>query len=370
MNFSILDYLEGARNFFKYFNIKQGEDVVLVPTGEFVDADPLTLDALTIAGKELGAEVTICVMTKKRSGSLGSLEDPPEPVARAITGSDLFLGMGIKDSNPITGHCRAALIARWDYGAKQADLTGGAGVLATEWAKFPPEVIFAIGRVVFRTLKKSTTAKITSSKGTNLTIEYDPYLISASISFPSLQYGYVLPGTRATYPLGVFQLDTGEKTEGTVVLDALAKKSGMLKDPMKWIIKGNRVVEIDGGVEARALSRTMEGVENANYLSKVVFGLNPKARLLEGLVHPRHGEASRHAGVLKVSLGDRPGGIFSTFGQNGEVLWPTLEVAGELLIENGKLMALSDPEVIETAKNYGEPARLLKEVSYLDMADF
>lgn len=360
MNLTLVDFLEGARSLFKFFNIKKGQNVVLVPTAEFVDADPLTLEALLVAGKEIGAEVTICIVTKKRKGVR---EDPPDPVARAITAADVFLGMGIKAANPVTGHCRAALIARWDHGAKQADITGDGGVLATDWARFPPELVLAIGRVIMRALMKGRTVKISSAQGTNLNVEYDPYLVGGSISVPTLDYGYPLPGTRSTFPLGVFHLDTGERTEGIVVLDTLEGKSGTLRDPVKWTVKENRVVRLDGGTEADELRRDMEGVENSNFIEKVVFGLNPKARLMGGLVHPRHGEAGRHSGVMKACLGDRPGGVFSPFHHNGEVLRPTVEVADELLIENGKLKALNDPEVIETAGKYGDPAKLLKEVS-------
>src|SRR3990172_8736462 len=104
MNLTLVDFLEGARNIFKFFDIKKGQNVVLVPTAECVDTDPLTLEALLVAGKEIGAEVTICIVTNKRKGVR---EDPPDPVARAITAADFFLGMGIKESNPITGHCKA-----------------------------------------------------------------------------------------------------------------------------------------------------------------------------------------------------------------------------------------------------------------------
>jgi len=106
----------------------------------------------------------------------------------------------------------------------------------------------------------------------------------------------------------------------------------------------------------------MEGVENSNFIGKIVFGLNPKARLMGGLAHPRHHEGGRHSGVMKVCIGDRPAGVFPLFHRNGEVLRPTVEVAGELLIENGKLKALEDPEVVEVAKKFGDPAELLKEV--------
>jgi hypothetical protein len=360
MNFSVVDFLEGARNLYRFFDVKKGQNVVLVPTAEFVDADPLTLQALLVAGKEIGAEVTICIVTKKRKGVR---EDPPDPVARAITAADFFLGMGIKAPNPITGHCRAALTARWDHGAKQADLAGDGAVLATDWAKFPPDLILAVGKVVLRTLMKSRTMKITSSQGTNLTAQYDPYLVGGSISVPIFEYGHILPGTRATVPLGVFILETGEKTAGTVALDALEGKPGVIEELMNWTVKDNRIVGIDGGFDSDAMRREMEGVENSNFIEKLVFGLNPKARIIGGLVDPTHHEAGRHSGVLKICLGDRPGGVGSPFHRNGEVLRPTVEVAGELLIENGKLKAFEDPEVLEAAKKFGNPTELLKEIA-------
>jgi len=366
MNFTVSESLEGARNIFKFFGVKRGQNVVLVPTAECIDTDPLTLEALLLAGKEIGAEVTICIVTNERKGMR---DDPPAPVGRAISAADFFLGLGIRASNPITGHCRASLLARWDYGAKGADLAGeGAdiardgGVLASEWARFPPELILGIGRVIMRTLMTGRTMKISSAQGTNLSVEYDPHLVGGSISVSILEHGHVLPGSRATVPLGVFHLDPGEKTEGVVVLDTLEGKSGLLREPVTWTVERNRVVKLDGGKDADEVRKEMEGVENSNFIEKIVFGLNPKARLMGGLVHPRHHEAGRHSGVMKVCLGNRPGGVSSPFHRNGEVLRPTVQVAGDLLIENGKLKAFEDPEVVELAKKFGDPAALLKEL--------
>jgi len=359
-NRDVADFIEGARNFYRFFDVKPKENVLLIPTAEFVETDPLSLDALKKAGKEIGAEVVICIISGERKDIL---EDPPLPVTQAIYASDLFLGMGVKASNPITGHCKTALLSRWDYGVKQADITGGAYVLASDWARFPPEVILAIARVVTRALSNSRTLTITSSNGTHLTLKYDPNLAGGSISLPILQHGHALRGTRATFPLGVIHLDTEEETEGLIVLDAVEGTAGTVAEPMRWTVKQNRVVQIDGGAEAQHLRAALEKVENANYIEKIDFGLNPKARLLEGLIHPRHGEADRHSGALKIALGDRPGGVSSPFHHNGEVLWPTVEVNGQRIIENGKLRALNDPEVIETASRFGNPAVLLQEVS-------
>ena len=44
-----------------------------------------------------------------------------------------------------------------------------------------------------------------------------------------------------------------------------------------------------------------------------------------------------------------------------EVFFPTLTVNGEVLIKDGHLMILDDPEVIREASKYGDPDVLLME---------
>ena len=126
------DYLAGARNFYNFFGVKPKEHVLLLPTFEFLENDPPALKALIDVGKEIGAEVSVAVMEPCSIHG-----NPPRPIAQAIESSDLFLAMGDKRQNPISGHGLTALRARWDYGAKQADLHGGKGAPEQLLARIP-----------------------------------------------------------------------------------------------------------------------------------------------------------------------------------------------------------------------------------------
>jgi len=342
MSLYIAEFMEGARNFYRYFNVKRGDHVLLVPTSEFVYSDPLALEALTAAAREIGAEPLIFIITKPRGRQLPEVH--PEPLTRALMACDLFLGLGIDPPNPISGHCVAALTARWDHGVKQADLAAGRGkVLATEWARFPPEKIFAMGRRLFRSLEKARAVHVTSPNGTDLIVDYDPYLITGSLTVPALEYGYATAGMRATYPLGVLGFLSDVGTQGKAVLDCLSGHVGKLDHPVNWTVKENRVTDIAGGEEAARVRAEIEGLENADYIALITIGLNPKARLWEGLMSGRHGEAQRHEGVVRIALGDRPGGNNSPMhGVSGEILDATVEVNGELIVDRGRLPVLRE----------------------------
>jgi hypothetical protein len=92
------EHLEGARNFYRFFGVAKSHQVLLVPTVEFLETDSTTLEALVAAGQEIGAIVTVCAFRAQG----GTHQDPPRPIEEAICGSDLFLAMGIRQSNPIS----------------------------------------------------------------------------------------------------------------------------------------------------------------------------------------------------------------------------------------------------------------------------
>ncbi len=167
-DFTIADYVEGVPNFYSFMGIKKGEQVLLLPTFEFLDSDPLALEALRRVAKDLGAEVSVGLIE-----GWGTRGNPPKPIMRALEASDLFVAMGDKTANPITGHCLGALKARWDYGTKQTDLHGGKGILATECSRFPTEGFLAVGRALMAKLTKGKQIEIIDDKGTRLSFPYD-----------------------------------------------------------------------------------------------------------------------------------------------------------------------------------------------------
>ncbi len=356
---SLGEYIEGARNFYKFFGMSKGDSVVLVPTTEFIETDPETVEVLVNTGQEIGASVMVCVLPPQH----GYRQDPPPPIAEAIVASDLFLGMGVKNSNPITGHVRAAYRARFDSGAKQADLTGGEKVLTTAWARFPPEIIVEIARKMLKVIQSGRLIRMTDRKGTDLVADYDPFIYSNYIcgSVAACEYGHIIPGQRATFPLGVFSILTGDETRGVVVLDCIRGKPGKINPPVRVTVDRNRVTGVEGGIEAEELRRVLRSAGNMDFINRIALGLNPKATLSAGLLHPRHGQTTRRAGVIDIGVGDRVG-LVSTQGgdtQSGSILQPTISIDDEFIVVEGRLKFLEDPEIRKVATKYGDPDQIL-----------
>lgn len=148
------DYLQGARNFYQFAGIKPGEQVLLLPTSEFMGVDPITVTALTQAGKDLGAEISVALIE-----DCGIRGNPPRPITRAIESCDFFLAIGEDSPNPISGHCLTALKARWDYGRNREISTVVRGFSAPNARSFPSKFCLPLDRAFcngFNTVRKST----------------------------------------------------------------------------------------------------------------------------------------------------------------------------------------------------------------------
>ena len=85
-------YLEGARACLAYLGVKSGEQVLLLPTFDLLEADPATVYALRQVASELGAETTVTVIE-----SLGTRGEPTRALARAIERCDVFIGIARVD---------------------------------------------------------------------------------------------------------------------------------------------------------------------------------------------------------------------------------------------------------------------------------
>jgi len=112
------------------------------------------------------------------------------------------------------------------------------------------------------------------------------------------------------------------------------------------------VTNIEGGEEAIYL-RTKLGLRKAT-CSHMLFGANPKASLSRDRDEPSHREAERSHACIDIHA-DVEGVDRSC----GYLLHPTLTINDKLLIDNGRLLVLDDPEVRAAASKYGNPDRLL-----------
>ncbi len=161
-------------------------------------------------------------------------------------------------------------------------------MLATEWVRFPPEVIVALGKKFLEAIQAGRALRITDAKGTDLVVEYDPFLYSNYIcgTIAACEFGRIIPGQRATFPLGVLSLLPGPETRGVVSFDSVRGKTGRLTRPVALNIRHNRIASVEGGEEAEGFRRILDGSESAGFLSRITIGLNPKATLSRGCSIP------------------------------------------------------------------------------------
>lgn len=348
------DYLEGARNCLGYLGAREGEQVLLLPTHEAFVVDPMTVNALREVGTELGAHVSVMLID-----ALGTRGEPLPVVERAVKRSDLFIGIGDKTPNPITGHCLAALSARWDFGARQVDLRGGRGVLATPCSKFPTEVLLAIARHLHERLSEGGVIQMTAANGTDLRFPFDPQEVFFGGSFESDQFA---AGQRCDWPLGQIMIHAEDGFAGIAMIDSVRGRPTILEKPARYEISGG-CVSMEPRDETYRLIEEMAKPGNTSQVSKLFLGLNPKGSVAEGIKRSNVGTMAQAAGVSYIAIGDKAGFVASAFNTGGFMLHLNMSLNGELLMKDGRLTALDAPEVKATAERFGNAVELLTQLT-------
>jgi leucyl aminopeptidase (aminopeptidase T) len=144
-------------------------------------------------------------------------------------------------------------------------------------------------------------------------------------------------GAFGNLPGGELFLPPVEGTaEGVIVVTGALAGIGILKKPVKIIVKNGLGKEISGGPQAKAFAKmlleaagSLEQPDNAYNLAEFGIGLNPKAKLIGNPL-----EDEKVIGTIHLALGDN-----STFGGNtkagihvdGIILRPTVEIDGKRL---------------------------------------
>ncbi|HVG81573.1 MAG TPA: aminopeptidase, partial [Methylomirabilota bacterium] len=112
---------------------------------------------------------------------------------------------------------------------------------------------------------------------------------------------------------------------------------GRLAQPIAWIVENGHAVRFEGGVEARALEQHIAGVENATNIAELGIGLNPKSRLTGEIT-----EVKKRLGTVHMALGDSAAGyggaVTSDVHLDGMILNPRVEIDGEVIVENGRVL--------------------------------
>ena len=181
--------------------------------------------------------------------------------------------------------------------------------------------------------KGAKAIRVTSPAGTDLyvSIENRPALVLPPVKQNGIMMSPIPLWTEVAWAC------VEDKTEGRVVVDGIQLGIGMpgtLPNSIEWIVKDGKAVEINGGAEAKALEKTISGVENVEIIGEVGVGISDKP--------PSGGPSEKgKLGTAHFALGDNchayPGGQNDCrLHLDGSVRNCTFMVDDTVVVENGE----------------------------------
>ncbi|MCC7168149.1 MAG: hypothetical protein IT565_11330 [Rhodospirillales bacterium] len=353
----LADLMEGARNCaVNWGNVKKGEQVLIVTD---TSCDFMNAEAIAAVCREVGAKVSTIVMPQQALPN----QEPPPPVAAAMKAANivfapLYYTISHTDARFAANDAGVRFIGM--YASTTTD------ALASEGAKFPAEIIYAVTRKVAEQWRRGKRIHITCEKGTD---------VSGDINRPEEN----VVGWHATVaPMGVNKEGEGSwfnkfgnfaggfgvvgvwpewTAEGVMYYDAAHTFKGRLRTPLKFVIKKGRVVEMEGDPEVVSFFKKLPekyGPES-HHIGEFMIGLNPKTRLY--LDDGTHMEAHRHAGALHTAVGmsvDKHRSVNPGIHLDQLIIEPTIMIDNEVCVEKGKLMVYyKDPEILALLDKHG-----------------
>ena len=347
---------EGARNcVLNYSGIGPGENVLV-----WIDRDeppePGVAEAMIEAAEEAGATVTL-LQDRAPEFRLGERMSAATEAALQASHSVIQLLPLLNVASIDNIHILRCL---FEYDLRiTACMTPTRALLASDWARYPIE----IARTIMRKsagLVQDAEFHMTEPTGTDIRGRLKAWPDGAGFSGG----GKLRGGAWIFFPFGNVALYPAPPVNGRIVFETWEGTAGILSEPVDLLIKDQRVVQCSGGEEARWFNEMMKRYPNADYCCEITWGISPVVSLREGLKQRACDTLLyRRAGVYHIGFGLWPfEGIWSDFHWDGGGLKPTLDHAGQRVIDAGRLLILDDPEVREVAAKYGDPDALLAEV--------
>jgi aminopeptidase len=300
---------------------KPGERVLIV-----MDEPLRTIGyALWHAAKDLGAEVIIVEILPRASNGA----EPPAEVAELMTKVDVVLCPTSK-SLTHTDSRRAASVA----GARVATLPG---VTEEIMVRCMNADYHAIAERTFRLcneLEKTSVVRVQAPAGTDVTLPIKGRKAHASSGL------FREKGLWGNLPTGEAYLAPLEgESQGVVVVDGSMAQVGMVREPIRIVVKDGYATDITGGVEARRLVELLEPHgRDARTVAEFGVGTNDKA-ILTGLII----EDEKVMGTIHIAFGDNKsmgGSVRVASHLDGLIKEPTVWFDDRKLMEAGKLLVL------------------------------
>ena len=297
--------------------VKSNERFLIVTDTETSEIGKYLLDA----GLRIGAEAMLIVMKPRtRHG-----EEPPEPVAEALTRVDVF----VAPTKFSLSHTQARKHAT-EKGVRGATMPGITMDMFLTTLSADYEKIRNFNHHLKKMLEGGKTIRVTTDLGTDLTLSIegrtvmsDDGLIHEKGSFGNLPAGEV------------FVAPVEGSANGVLVIDASVAGIGILEHPVEVFVENGFAVKIEGGIQAEKLQNMLSsvGMKEAFSIAELGFGTNPNASVIGNVL-----EDEKAFGTVHIAFGDNStiGGVTKAGIHVDAILTkPTVSVDGELILKNG-----------------------------------
>lgn len=311
---------ETARNIVETcVNVTADEEVLVI-----TDARRAAVGrSIATASRAVGAETTLSIMPLLESHG----NEPPAVIAAGMKEADVAF--------TCTTHAITHTAARreaWEAGTRTGSLREVTEDMMIEGAMTVDfERLRKVTDAVRDRLAAATEGRVVSEAGTDVSFSLDGAGAFALNGFYSEEHGFATlpPGEAPTFPI--------EGTaNGTIVFDVSMDNIGWLEAPIELTVREGRVVDVDGGSEARELERIIEeNDENADNLAEFAIGTNWEARLIGNIAEDKKANGTVHFAVGdNLSLG---GSTSSDIHLDGVIERPTVVLDGETVVTEGDL---------------------------------
>jgi leucyl aminopeptidase (aminopeptidase T) len=302
-------------------------DCLGVAPGEeaLVIANPATRslgERLRSEAAEAGADATLALIAERASHAA----EPPAPVAAAMKAADAVMAPTIQSLSHT-----AARRAATEAGVRIATLPGVTEEMLARVMSADMEGLRRKGRAVAAALGEGGEARITSARGSDLTLS-----LAGRSGIPDAGE-LTAPGAFGNLPCGEgFIAPVEGSAEGTLVVDGSIAGVGRVGDPVTLTVSAGHLVAADGAGGERLMELLRAHGPDGTNVAELGIGTNERAELtgeiLEdekvlGTAHVAFGASAAIGGTVQVPVH-----------LDCVVLEPTVTVDGAPIVEDGRLL--------------------------------
>lgn len=318
-----IEMIRGAKKMVDEFTkVKEGENILIITDTEM----PFSIaEVLAMACTERGAVPVITIMSPSPRDGM----EPPPTIAGAMQKAQVIfiaLSKGIMHTESRVRAANAGARGMQIVGLSEEDMFRG----AIEANFFETK---ELGEKIGDVLRKAKEARITTPAGTEIYLDFRGRGESVK-TFTNICHN---PGEFGVMNLEVAISPNVGRAQGLIVCDAsVTLFPGLLREPIRAVVKDGMVTEIAGGAEAGRVANLLESLNDPMVYNVAELGVsyNPKAKMTGVPVQDKGVYGACHIGIgSNITWG---GNIKAATHFDFNLYSPKIELDGIIILENYK----------------------------------